>query len=171
MNSWRNVRILAGLMLAVSLTVPGTAPAAEDVEAEFEAGNWGTEVKLGVNLLQSYYTQNWNGGDKGSIVWNATLDAIAKKQLSEAFTWNNTLNLAFGQNHQQERDQDGELFWQRPDKTTDEITFESLLRYTESGLNPYLSVRFESQFIDQTDPRKDFTLNPLQFRESVGISR
>jgi hypothetical protein len=171
MTSWRNLRILAGVLLAASLTIPASVPAAEDVDAEFEAGNWGTELKLGVNLLQSYYTENWNGGDKGSIVWTATLDALAKKQLSEAFSLTNTLNLAFGQNHQQERDQAGQLYWQRPDKTTDEITFESLLRYTKSKFNPYASVRFESQFLDQNDPRKEFTLNPLKFSESVGISR
>ncbi len=41
------------LVLAVALLLPVLAVAAEDVEAEFEAGNWGTEAKLGVNLLQS----------------------------------------------------------------------------------------------------------------------
>jgi len=171
MSSWRNLRILAGVLLAASVATPVALRAAEDVDAEFEAGHWGTEVKLGVNLLQSYYTKNWNGGDKGSIVWTATLDALAKKQLSDAFSLTNTLNLAFGQNHQQERDANGDLSWQRPDKTTDEINFESLLRYVPSELSPYASVRFESQFLDQTDPRKEFTFNPLQFTESVGISR
>ncbi len=81
-----NVRNLVGLGLLVALLIPCVAVAAEDVEAEFEAGNWGTEAKLGVNLLQSYYTKNWNGGDKGSIVWTATLDALAKKKLSDAFS-------------------------------------------------------------------------------------
>ena len=158
-------------VLALSL-VPFTAVAAEDVDAEFAAGNWGTDASLGVNLLQSYYTRNWNGGDKGSVVWNATLDARAQKQLNDQWHWYNSLNLAFGQNHQQARDSDGGLFWKRPDKTTDHIKAESLLRYTRSELDPFISVRFESQFLDQTDPYgRELSLNPLEFFESVGVSR
>jgi len=159
------------LTLALALLLPVLAVAAEDVEAEFEAGNWGTEAKLGVNLLQSYYTKNWNGGDKGSVVWNATFDGLAKKKLGEDFQWSNTLHLAFGQNHQQERDVDGSLVWQRPDKTTDEIRFESLMRYMQSALDPFFSVRFESQFLDQTNPLQEFSLNPMEFYETVGVSR
>jgi len=163
-------RMLLAVGLLIALLAPAAALAAEDVEAEFEAGNWGTEVKLGVNLLQSHYSSNWNGGDKGSVVWNSTLDALAKKKLGDDFHLTNTLNLAFGQNHQQERDGD-DLVWRKPDKTTDEIRFESLLRYTRSALDPFFSFRVESQFLDQTDPNREFPLNPLRFSETLGISR
>jgi len=167
-----------GLPTAVALTAitallaPVAVAAAENVDEEVATGHWGTEVTLGVNLLQSYYTRNWHGGDKGSVVWNATLDAAAQKNLGESWHWLNTANLAFGQNHQQERDPDGSLYWKKPDKTTDQIKAESLLRYLPSALNPYASVRFESQFLDQTDPYgRDLSLNPLEFFESVGVSR
>lgn len=163
-------RMLLAVGLLIALLAPAAARAAEDVEAEFEAGNWGTEVKLGVNLLQSNYSSNWNGGDKGSVVWNSTFDGLAKKKLSADFHLTNTLNLAFGQNHQQERQGD-DLVWRRPDKTTDEVRFESLLRYTRSALDPFFSFRIESQFLDQTDPNREFTLNPLTFAETLGISR
>lgn len=158
------------MAVIMALLLPVLAVAAEDVDAEFEAGNWGTEAKLGVNLLQSYYTKNWNGGDKGSIVWNSTFDGLAKKKLGDSYDWLNTLHLAFGQNHQQERDGD-DLVWQKPDKTTDEIKFESILRYTRSALDPFVSVRFESQFLDQTNPLKEFAINPMEFYETAGISR
>lgn len=171
MSIWRHTSPLSALALAFLLSLPVLATAAEDVEAEFDAGNWGTELKLGFNLLQSYYTDNWNGGDKGSVVWTGTLDGLAKKKLGESWESTNTMHLAFGQNHQQERAADGELYWPRPDKSTDEIAFESLLRYTKSVLEPFVSARFESQFLDQTDPRHEFSLNPLEFYETAGISR
>jgi len=161
------VLILAAFMV---MLVPVSGQA-EDVDAEFEAGHWGNEATLGINMLQSYYTENWNGGDKGSVVWNGTFDARAKKKLSERWHWFNTMNLAYGQNHQQERNSDGELYWKKPDKTDDQIKLETLLRYTNTGWDPFIGARFESRFLDQTDPREDFTLNPLEFFETIGISR
>jgi len=172
MHTWRTFRTGLLTVALVALLCPAAALAEANPDEEFEAGNWGTRLTIGANLLQSYYTDNWNGGDKGSIVWNATLEAMAKKQLSDAWHWHNRLDLAFGQNHQQERRDDGSLYWQRPDKTDDLIKAESLLRYTKSELAPYFSVGFESQFIDQTDPYgRDLNFNPLTFSQSVGISR
>ncbi|MDY0110350.1 MAG: DUF3078 domain-containing protein [Candidatus Krumholzibacteria bacterium] len=166
---------VVAICCAIAL-LPATAVAedsAEDsLEAAFNAGRWGKRASFGVNLLQSYYTRNWNGGDKGSVVWNATFDATAQKQLSPDWHWFNTANLAFGQNHQQDRRADGSLFWRRPDKSTDQIQLESLLRYTRGELDPFFSVRVSSQFLDQTDPLgRKFTFNPLEIFESAGISR
>jgi hypothetical protein len=172
MQDWNIDRAAWALVALTLVLAPAAAVAEANPDEEFEAGNWGTQMSVGANLLQSYYTNNWNGGDKGSIVWNATLEALAKKQLSDVWHWHNTLSLAFGQNHQQERDADGSLSWQRPDKTTDEIKAESLLRYTRSEWAPFFSVGFESQFLDQTDAfGRDLSLNPLIFSQSVGISR
>ncbi len=41
----------------------------------------------------------------------------------------------------------------------------------KTELDPFFSVRFESQFLDQTDPNREFSLNPMQFYETLGISR
>ncbi|HOX24474.1 MAG TPA: DUF3078 domain-containing protein [Candidatus Krumholzibacteria bacterium] len=172
MDLRRDVEIVAILAAVVGVLAPLSAAAAENVDEELAAGKWGTKATLGVNMLQSYYTRNWNGGDKGSIIWNATLDALAQKQLGTAWSWQNTANLAFGQNHQQDRDQDGDLSWKRPDKTTDQIKAESLLRYLPSVLDPYVAVGLESQFLDQTDPwDRDLAFNPLEIFESIGVSR
>ena len=166
MNTWRITALVALMIVATA----AMAQAQETMDEKVAAGKWGSELKLGANLLQSYYTDNWNGGDTGSIVWNGTLDAVAQKQLGASWRWYNTLNLAYGQNHQQEREGD-ELRWRKPDKTTDRFDAETLLRNNAAKWGPYLGVRFKSRFFDQTDPRGDFTMNPLEFFETVGISR
>ncbi len=157
------------VLLAVLM---GPHARAQEEPAPIAVGEWRRAGKIGVNLLQSYYTENWKGGDKGSVVWAANLDYRAETQLSAHWNWRNDLNLAFGQTHQQERDATGDLYWQEPDKTTDQIKFETLFRYGLHGWDPYFAVRFESQFLDETDPwDRGITFNPLTFNESVGISR
>ena len=166
MNTWR-MTVLVSLMIVATTTM---VQAQETMDEKVAAGKWGSELRLGANLLQSYYTDNWNGGETGSIVWNGTIDGVAQKQVAENWNWFNTLNLAYGQNHQQEREGD-HLRWRKPDKTDDQVRAESILRYTKSKWDPYLGLRFESLFFDQNDPRGDFTLNPLEFFETVGVAR
>ena len=167
MNTWR-MTVLVTLMIVATAAM---AQAQETFDEKVTAGKWGSELVLGANLLQSYYTDNWNGGDMGSVVWTGTLDARAQKQLGASWRWYNTLNLAYGQTHQQERDEDDELNWRKPDKTTDRFDAETILRNNAAKWGPYLGVRFKSRFFDQTDPRGDFTMNPLEFFETLGISR
>ena len=171
--SCRKIGTLAALLLACTVWLnPAPALGEESVEEAFKAGRWATQATAGANLLQSYFTRNWNGGDKGAVVWNATIDGIAQKRLGDDWHWFNTANLAFGQNHQQDRDRDGSLYWRRPDKSTDQIKLESLLRYTRGQLDPFVSIRFSSQFLDQTDPYgRKFSFNPLEIFYSAGLSR
>ncbi|MFH2051296.1 MAG: DUF3078 domain-containing protein [bacterium] len=159
-----NAMIMAGLVIAAVPALAADGP---------EIGVWQKQVELGVNLLQSNYSRNWNGGDKGSVVWAATVDATAEKQFSASANWRNTLNLAYGQTHNQEREADGSLFWKRPDKTTDNVAFESLFRWTtSSGWDPFAAFNFNSLFEDlNADPQRPLTFNPLKFKESVGMSR
>ncbi len=157
-------------MLVVLAVMATAAVAQETFDEKVEAGSWGSELTLGLNMLQSYYTDNWNGGDLGSVSWAGNLDARAVKQVSTSWRWHNTLNLAFGQNHQQRRE-DGELQWNKPDKTTDRFDAETLIRNNTSKWGPFAGLRFQSVFLDQTDPRGDFTLNPLRFFATLGISR
>jgi hypothetical protein len=172
MSTFRTATLTVALLAVMAASaVAEEKKEVDPFQQEVEAGLWATETTIGLNLIQSYYTRNWNGGDKGSIVWNGTLDARAQKRFGASWDWLNVLNLAFGQNHQQERGETGELYWLRPDKTDDLVRFESLLRYLTSSLSPYVSFRFESQFLDKNDPRGDFFLNPLEFFETVGISR
>jgi hypothetical protein len=136
-------------------------------------GRFYPEAEAGVSMTQSAFSDNWAGGDKGSVVWTAIFNGSLENQLHEKVNWNNILKLAYGQAHQQTRDDDGELAWQAPEKTTDLVDFETLFRFTLGGfVDPYASGRFESQFQDASDPSgRELSLNPLRFRESAGIAR
>ena len=87
--------------------------------------------------------------------------------------WRNTLKLAFGQTHQQKANDSGSRFWETPQKSTDLIDFESLLRLTLGKyVDPFAAIAFQSQFQDASDPLgRKLTLNPMQFKESAGIAR
>ena len=156
------------MILSVSLVVPAMA---EDNEKEI--GVWNNDVELGLNILQSTYSKNWNGGEKGSIVWTGNLNAQFEKQMSEKINWRNTLKLVYGQTHQQDRSTNGDLHWKKPSKTDDIIDFESLFRWTpESGWDPFVSLTFTSMFEDLSDGAgRSQSFNPITLKESAGISR
>ena len=156
------------MILSLSLAVPVMAQ-----DDDLKIGIWQNDVKVSLNMLQSSYSNNWNGGEKGSVNWTGNLDAKFEKQFSELTNWRNTLKLAFGQTHQQDRNSEGNLYWQKPDKTDDIIDFESLFRWMpKSRWDPYVAFTFTSMFEDLSDVHdRSQTFNPLTFKESGGISR
>lgn len=168
MLNWNRAGIFALILVMMASFV---APVfAED---EPVIGVWQKEFKVGVNILQSSYSNNWNGGDKGSLVWAGNFDGFLEKQFNDRVNWRNTLKLAFGQTHQQDRSDGGDLYWRKPDKTDDIIDFESLFRMTpHNGWDPYLSFKFVSMFDDLSDVyNRSLSLNPFTFKEAAGISR
>jgi hypothetical protein len=163
--------VFGALLLLTATALPALG---QDAGSEGPpVGVWQKEFAIGLNILQSSYSQNWNGGDKGSVVWNGTFDGRMEKQYSERSNWRNTLKLAYGQTHSQERDTDGSLYWQKPDKTDDLVAFESLYRVTpKSGWDPFVALSFESMFDDRNDPEnRSLPFNPLILSPSVGIAR
>ena len=137
-------------------------------------GKWHVAGQLGVNLLQSSFTDNWNGGDTGAVSWGANFKISAENQFHQKWNWFNRLRLAYGQIHQQERvGPNSEQQWQEPTKTDDEIDLESVARYMPGNRwNPYFSFRFQSLFQDINDPfGRSIAFNPLDFREAIGMSR
>jgi hypothetical protein len=136
-------------------------------------GEWHKTAETGINLTQSSYSDNWAGGDKGSVVWSWIFNGTLKSRLSHKVIWSNELKLAYGQTHQQTTDDQGERHWERPEKSTDLIDLETIVRFTLGGwLDPYVSGRFESLFEDASDSLgRRLTFNPLKFKESAGISR
>lgn len=178
----RNLRLCALLTLIVFL---GTAPAAADdakpaEKRVLEPGRWYPSLEGGLLLSQNSYSTNWHGGDKGAISWTATLNGALENQVKPKANWLSTLKLAYGQTHQQavrqvdgKPDPSGERIWNSPEKSNDLIDLESILRLTLGGyVDPFASVRFESQFQDLSDPLgRGLTFNPLKFRESAGIAR
>ena len=166
----RTICVTGALMLLVA-ALPALAQ--EEGGDGPPIGVWQNEFAIGLNILQSSYSQNWNGGDKGSVVWNGSFDGRMEKQFSAHSNWRNTLKLTYGQTHSQERDGDGSLYWKKPDKTGDIIDFESFYRWTqESGWDPFAALTFKSMFDDRNDPaNRSLMFNPMSLSPSVGISR
>jgi hypothetical protein len=158
-------------LLALMMILSSSVALAEDDGPEL--GVWKKEVELGVDMLQSSYSNNWNGGEKGTIVWAGRINAMLEKQFSPRTNWRNTMKLAYGQTHNQERNSNGDLYWKKPDKTDDIIELESMFRLTpESGWDPFVAVNFTSMFEDLTDAEgRALNFNPMTFKESAGMSR
>lgn len=149
------------------------ARADDEKKKELIPGKWYPLLETGFTLTQSTFSDNWSGGDKGSVVWTAILNGSLENQLKKEINWSNHLKLAFGQTHQQKVDDMGQRYWQRPEKSTDLIDFETIFRFTFGGwVDPYASGRFESQFQDASDPMgRTLSLNPMKFKESGGIAK
>jgi len=130
---------------------------------------WETHVEAGLGLTQAAYSDNWTGGEVGSLIWAANLHATAQKQLSPIFRHENDLKLAFGQTHNQNQETKD---WASPVKSTDKIRFDAILKLTlDSWVDPYIAGVFESQFYDASVPTVKRYVNPIDLTESVGMSR
>ncbi|GAB4323202.1 MAG: hypothetical protein Kow0074_15240 [Candidatus Zixiibacteriota bacterium] len=164
------------IVAAVTLLVTAGSVYAQDGDTgkkEKVIGKWYPEAEAGVTLSQSAFSDNWAGGDKGSIVWTAIFNASLQSQLHKKINFYNILKLAYGQTHQQKADADGGRYWEKPAKSTDLIDLETIFRFTLGGwVDPYVSGRFESQFEDASDPAgRMLSLNPMKFKQSGGIAR
>ncbi|NNE10074.1 MAG: DUF3078 domain-containing protein [Gemmatimonadetes bacterium] len=164
--------MLGAVALAALVALPGQAFSEDekkDKKRVLELGKYYPSLESGVNLSQSAYSDNWAGGDKGSIVWTWLLNGTLENQLNKGLNWNNNLKLAFGQTHQQ----DAARNWGKPDKSTDLIDYETIFRFTRGWLvDPFVSGRFESQFIDDSDALgRSLNFNPLKFKETGGVAR
>jgi hypothetical protein len=158
-----------------TLVILALSALAGPVRAEDETppGPWSFGAIVGLNLSQSAFSNNWAGGDQGSITWALKSDLKAERQLNESFHWSNTLQLAFGQTAKQATTASGKKRWDTPDKTTDLIQFESLARFTlHKWVDPYVGGRLDSQFLDQSDAfDRTLTFNPVRLKETAGLAR
>ncbi len=163
--------ISAVIAAAVFCVALDGAQAAE--KKERIVGKWYPSLESGMNLTQSSYSDNWSGGDRGSIVWTAILNGTLENQVHEKANWYSALKLAYGQTHNQEADDEGGRTWARPDKSTDLVDLETIMRLTLGAfVDPFVSARLESQFQDASDPLgRNLTFNPIRLRESAGVAR
>ena len=130
---------------------------------------WKTTVEAGLGLNQSSYSDNWAGGEVGSIIWAANLHATAQKQLSSKYRTENDLKLAFGQTHNQNQETKD---WASPVKSSDKIRFDTILKMTlQTYVDPYVAGVFQSQFYDASVPEVKRYINPIELTESIGASR
>ena len=139
------------------------------VSCAFSAEPWHLSIDASLIANQNGYSDNWSGGETGSMNWVFNSNMLAKKALSKKVKVRNTLKLSFGQTHNQDSDTKN---WDKAEKSTDLIDFESLFLLTlGSFVDPYLAGRLESQFLDASDPAKNRMINPLRLTESVGAAR
>jgi hypothetical protein len=130
---------------------------------------WKKSADLGLALTQSNYNDAWTGGEAGAIIWVFNANLTAEKQLSPKMNWANALKLSFGQSHIQDKESKE---WSKPEKSSDRIFLESLLRLTLGGyVDPYLAFTFESQFLDASVPEVKRYINPMLLTESAGVAR
>ncbi|MCK4512255.1 DUF3078 domain-containing protein, partial [bacterium] len=160
------VMIAASGMLLMASPAPAdeTAPADEAVPE-----GWQIASDINLTLTQNAYTDNWDGGETGALSWALNSNTLAESQLTDTVNNKNTLKLSFGQTHSQDRETRA---WAKPSTTTDLIDLESVLRLTYGwSVDPFVSGRVESRFLDTRDQAKKRTLNPTTFTESVGVAR
>jgi len=141
------------------------------IAAGLMAEVWNTEGDISLTMNQNAYSDNWTGGEKGSISWVFNANFLAEKQLTAKVHNKNTLKLAFGQTHNQMVDEMGSKYWAKPEKSTDLIDFESMLRFTLGAfVDPFASFRDETQFMDISGVETK-VLNPNNLTEAFGIMK
>lgn len=129
---------------------------------------WNKVVDANLTINQNAYSDNWGGGATGLLAYAATANALAEKQLNEKMNSRNTLKLAFGQTSTQ----DMSHTWGPLVKSTDEINFESVLRFTLGWVvDPFASAQLQSQFWDRSDSLLSRYFNPLDLNEGLGVAR
>lgn len=142
------------------------------VAVSLSAEGWKKTGDFNLMLSQSYYSDNWTGTEIGNVTWSASFNFIMEKQLNAMLYDKNTLSLAFGQTHNQVRDDIGDLHWEKPTISTDVIDYENMLSFTlQKFVDPYLAFRWESNYVDKADPEETFYINPNIFTLSLGAQK
>ena len=152
----RATLIISGVLVVLA----GTACAGEP---------WKIDIEKNITLTQNAYSDNWVGGEASALSWVFNSNSIAEKQLHTMIHNKNTLKLSFGKTHNQDVETKR---WAKPVKSTDLIDFETVFRLMlHSFVDPFVSGRIESQFLDGSDPEKDRHINPIKITESVGVAK
>jgi hypothetical protein len=128
---------------------------------------WKLTMENAFGLAQASYSDNWSGGEAGSIIWVSSHRSTAESWVSKSLLWNNQLRLEFGQTHSQSKDKK----WQPPAKSSDKIRFDSILKLKKGwAVDPYVAYTLESQFLDASGRDKRY-VNPIDMTETIGVAR
>jgi hypothetical protein len=135
----------------------------------FSAEPWKLDANANLTTALNSYSNNWVGGEAGSFTWRSQFLGVAERQLSVKVNTKTTLKLEFGQSAVQEK---ASKRWLAPEKSTDLIDGEELLRFTlNTFVDPFASVRVISQFLDGSDKLLTRYINPVDVTEAIGVSR
>lgn len=132
------------------------------------AGELKKTADLGLTFNQSGYSASWTGDELGTLTWAVTGNLVLEKELGAKMAWKNDLKLSYGQTHLEVEGDDGDRSWAQPEKSSDRVFNESLLKITLGKfVDPYLALTFDSQFHDADN----HPLNPSLLAESAGVGR
>ena len=133
------------------------------------ADPWKASLDANLTMTQNAYSDNWVGGEVGSLAWVFNSNSLAERQYNPKLNHKSTLKLFFGQTHNQDKET---KTWGRPVKSTDRIDFETVFRFTLGAfVDPFAAARMESQFLDASDSANERLVNPVLFTESFGVAR
>jgi hypothetical protein len=129
---------------------------------------WNRSVDANLTSNENAYSNNWTGGATGLFTWVINSDMLAEKQLDTSFNTRTTLKLSFGQTYKQETSK----AWASPTKNSDQIDLQSVFKATLGAwVDPFISARVQSQFLDQSDTALTRYVNPLTVTEAFGAAR
>ncbi len=173
MQEEEQIMIQRTLVALVGLLIISVCPSAFCEEPT----GWVKTLDLSLNATQSSYSGNWTGGEQGNVTWVAQANGVFERQFSPKFNSKTTIKLAFGQTHTQYTITDEATGaeskkWAKPVKSTDKIDIESVGRFTTAWyVDPYVALRFESQFLDASVAEHKRYLNPALITFSAGVAR
>ncbi len=160
------------VIIIATLSLTNTSYGEETTQPKPDSTGWKLSLDGSLAATQSSYSSNWQGGELGSFNWTFTSNSSAEKQLSPKFNLSNSLKLAFGLTYSQKRLFDGTAKWQRPEKNTDLIDLESVVRVTLNGfVDPYFAGRLRTEFYDGSVIAIKRFFSPATITESGGVLR
>jgi len=141
----------------------------------FQSSNadpWKKAADISLTFAQSGYSNSWEGGESGTLAWTLSSNLLFEKTLNPDLNWRNEFKLSFGQTHAQETDSAGKRRWQSPEKSSDRLFLESVIKLTkEWGVDPFASLTFDSRFYDNSVPDVPRYINPIILTEAVGLGK
>ena len=159
------------VMLTFVLLIVGAASGlADPVNVDsLMALRWQKTMVLDITAAQTAYSDSWVGGEAGTFAWVSNLNAKVERRFSQKFNFKSNLRLAFGETTVQDEESKS---WSKPKKSTDLIDWENVGTFPlQAFVDPYLALRFESQFLDASVAEKKRYFNPKKFTYSGGIAR
>jgi hypothetical protein len=157
---WRIAAMFLAMLLAASTHAQTTDST--------HSGRWKIGIETGLGATQAAYSDNWTGGESGSIIWVSNFHGTADKNIGASLLFGNELKLEFGQTHTQI---DSSKQWQAPKKSSDKVRYDNILRLTRGwAVDPYAASSLESQFLDASGTKKLY-FNPVNLTEAIGVAR
>jgi hypothetical protein len=166
--SFRSLAVFRPLLIGACLLIILSPLRAQTIDTTGGPG-WKVGIETSLGLTQAAFSDNWTGGESGSIIWVSNFRGTASKNLGASLFWANEMRLEFGQTHSQT---DSTKHWERPKKSTDKIRHDAILRLMRGWpVDPFASGTIESQFVSRDSLGHKIYVNPVDLTEAVGVAR